>query len=822
MKRILLSLLLLSCSMLLAQTPLYQFNFDGNVNNTGTGSVTTPFSSSSTYVADRNGVANGALNGQATGGLSAAVCPNLPLGNAARTLAFWVRFPGASNQPIQTRVVAWGNNAAAQAFGIDMPTATAINYYTWGTANDYQFSASPSTTQWVHIAFTYDGTTLKRYFNGILLSSQTLAINTVAPGGVNKLCLGRYAGDIAGGFSSFYMDDLRVYGTALNNSQIAVLAGYTLPSISNLTATAITNGTATISYGVNSNAVTGATVDSAMLFGTSPTSLATYLPSSATDNHSATTINKSFNMTSLQPNTTYYYKVEATNTVGSTASPVQSFTTQGNPGTPPTVSNLFTSNVGITSFRLNYDVNANGSATSTLVEYGTGFITNPDGSVTGCNATGTATNACFVDITGLPPGADVWYRVRATSAGGVVNTNAGLVSLQDSYVLNSYLPSNVTSTSGTIDVNLNANGYSGVMEVYYNAGTTFDSNTAVMGYSGLFPATQNGILPVTLSGLTPNTTYSFRIGVAGDGGSIYQEVNSSFTTQFAGSAQPIYHFPFNGSINSVDNLVSLQDIGGSPVTYTSNGVTANNAVLFSANGNSDLQATLPNLPQGNTPRTVLVRAQIPAASNPSTRHQIFTWGSGQSLQAYGYMASLSNTDNLNYFWGSSDLTVAANIAGGTWYNFAFTYDCVNAKAYVDGNLIATSPSLTLNTQGTLFKMGEAALAGGGNFSQAIIDDLKIFNVALTPSQIQSFNSQLSQADFSTSLAFTIAPNPIQDTFEIQTEEIVESVAIFTLQGQLVKEVTTKQVDISDLNTGLYLVQISTNSGAKGIQKVSKK
>jgi len=77
---------------------------------------------------------------------------------------------------------------------------------------------------WVHLAATYDGSTIKLYVNGLLDSSKA-AILTIA---TNTLPLG-IGGQSDGQFPLLgAMDEVRVYGRALSASEIQTLANATL------------------------------------------------------------------------------------------------------------------------------------------------------------------------------------------------------------------------------------------------------------------------------------------------------------------------------------------------------------------------------------------------------------------------------------------------------------------------------------------------------------------------------------------------------------------------------------------------------------------
>ncbi len=71
----------------------------------------------------------------------------------------------------------------------------------------------------------------------------------------------------------------------------------------------------------------------------------------------------------------------------------------------------------------------------------------------------------------------------------------------------------------------------------------------------------------------------------------------------------------------------------------------------------------------------------------------------------------------------------------------------------------------------------------------------------------------------------IFPNPVNNVLNIQSNVSIDKVEIFDLLGQRIKELNlgsnTNTVDLSDLNDGMYLIQISIN-GKESTYKVLKK
>ena len=72
----------------------------------------------------------------------------------------------------------------------------------------------------------------------------------------------------------------------------------------------------------------------------------------------------------------------------------------------------------------------------------------------------------------------------------------------------------------------------------------------------------------------------------------------------------------------------------------------------------------------------------------------------------------------------------------------------------------------------------------------------------------------------TQISFTIYPNPVQDILNIEPQLPLETVEIYNLQGQLISESSKSRVDVSQLNAGLYFLQVIID-GKKATKKFIK-
>ena len=71
--------------------------------------------------------------------------------------------------------------------------------------------------QWKHLTLTYDGTNLKQFVNGVLISTKAVS-NSFTATNANDLYIGKM-----GCWSYFFngfLDDLRIYNRALSNTEV--------------------------------------------------------------------------------------------------------------------------------------------------------------------------------------------------------------------------------------------------------------------------------------------------------------------------------------------------------------------------------------------------------------------------------------------------------------------------------------------------------------------------------------------------------------------------------------------------------------------------
>lgn len=418
---------------------------------------------------------------------------------------------------------------------------------------------------------------------------------------------------------------------------------------------------------------------------------------------------RTFNVTGLNANTTYYYILwgqKATMCGGaSTMSTVYSFTTLNN--ALPTISNIYHSqNNSATTATINYSLNANNANTTSILKYGTssGALSSQ---VTGSAVTGNVSRASSAVLTGLTSGVTYFYQVEATNSVGTVTST-----------INSFV---------------------------------FGASPAIAEYN--FDNTYNNVL-----GNTPFST--------------------------------------SGSFAFDRNNI------------------ANKALQLSAG----TEAAILNLPLGNAARTVSI--WVSGFLTTSAWNSIFNYGSGTINNSCELTKSYA--DNKLYLSGYSNDISKVYTAPGAWTHYVATYQPDGtAKIYINGTLFHSGNLPGWNTVNSVFRIGKTI--NGMYTTQIIVDDLKIYGYALSDTEIANLyanNSLLSSQDFTrNNLKASIFPNPASNNFTIEMENEIKSVEIYSLQGQKVSTSFAKNVNISALSKGVYVVRIEDENNAVTTQKL---
>lgn len=359
-----------------------------------------------------------------------------------------------------------------------------------------------------------------------------------------------------------------------------------------------------------------------------------------------------------------------------------------------------------------------------------------------------------------------------------------------------------SATSSAINYSINANGASSTATSVINYGTS-STNLNLQVIGGNATGTNASTHATSLTGLVAGTTYFYQVVATNSFGTTSSSI-MSFSQADPMAAIAEYNFD-----NSYDNISGNTPFNaGANITFVANRVGATQKAIR-CNGTTSV-ASIANLPTGNAARSISVWAIIPIQS---TDTRICYYGALSSNQSYGISVQGNNLLNFGY---ANDLSaVGSGFSGNVWAHIVTTFDGTTAKIYRDGIEVASGNKSAWNTPNSAFTIG-------GNYDIAV-DDLKIYNRVLTQAEITNLytnNSILASENFtSNTLKATIYPNPTSDNFSIEMENEVKSVEIYSLQGQKVVTSTSKDVNVSSLSKGMYLVRIEDSNNAVSTQKL---
>lgn len=278
---------------------------------------------------------------------------------------------------------------------------------------------------------------------------------------------------------------------------------------------------------------------------------------------------------------------------------------------------------------------------------------------------------------------------------------------------------------------------------------------------------------------------------------------------------PIQEFTFNGTLINTKNTTSF--LGANNFVADRNGV-ANSAQRLV---NKGMEAVLPDLPQDNKARTVTIWVKLNDIAKAN-----YLWGYGTAFNAQ-YCGLLqqgtasSNSDLSLAGWGASnDVIVSTSLLKNTWYQYSITFDGTVSKIYRDGQLLRSVSGINRSTKGTIFRLGEINTTVGIN---ADIDDLKIYNVAMTEEQIlEEYN--ISKPAIVVAESVVSKPKKNMETVKVglktvptnalitgDVNEVTKNVEVYS-QGQ--KVVGDNAKNINDLPEGTYLLKITNNPSNK--------
>jgi len=400
---------------------------------------------------------------------------------------------------------------------------------------------------------------------------------------------------------------------------------------------------------------------------------------------------------------------------------------------------------------------------------------------------------------------------------------------------------NITVLSGDLNDNDNAS-------VVYNNGLRGDNVFHVITLKGSLA----GIVidGFTISGGNANGSYSYTSGANSyddtRGGaicaitdnvtnySIYAEFKNCILEKNTGSDVGVYSqftllsnsyisvnfesciFRNNQSSGSFSNIF-LQGRGSNTLnqrvsSYFTNCLFHNNVSNGSASQGASCIVTYQNTTAGGSYTTAysgMTNCTFTNNTGPSGHAVSIIYGSNTTI-VNSILYNNGNTTPLYIFPSSgSILPTGSNniIQGGTLGGTNVDPLFVSSS---DFHLTSTSPAINAGNNSYL-----------GSISADLDGNARIVNTTVDLG-VYEFDAALSNSSFTSFNEFTVYPNPTSGILNINLDEEIEKIDIYSLLGRKVETSINTQMDISNLANGIYLLSIETKNGKIGTKRIVKK
>ncbi len=481
------------------------------------------------------------------------------------------------------------------------------------------------------------------------------------------------------------------------------------------------------------------------------------------------TTSTSYSLTGLSPETSYSVAVRAKDAAGNESGEAStSFTTGAfvDSEAPTQPTNLSSSNETTTSADITWTASTDNVGV-------TGYNVYVGGSLDGTTA------STSYSLTGLDPATTYSVAVEATDAAENTSTQASI----DVTTLS---PPDEEAPSAPTDVAA-SNVTDSSADITWTAST---DNVGVTGYDVYVDGELDGSTTSTsysLSGLSPETSYSVGVRAKDAAGNESVEGSTSFTT--------------NQTQNCQEQLIDSEDFESGWGIWNDGGSDARRSSRDSQYANSGVFSVRL---RDNTSTSVMFTDNLDLS------------GFEELQVAFTYVARSMDNPNEDFF-----LEISTD--GGSSYSIVEEWnqgdEFVNGPRYFEQ--VSFAGTFTSNTR-LRFRCDAS-----GNSDWIYIDDVEISGCG--PSTAAPIQNSSSDFNFSSTVEdededeeIILYPNPVVETLNISNLPADARVQIFNFGGQLIMDKKSKdQIDLGGLQEGLYFVRI-IHDGEVSSYTISKK
>ncbi|MDV7185700.1 LamG-like jellyroll fold domain-containing protein [Lutibacter sp. TH_r2] len=361
---------------------------------------------------------------------------------------------------------------------------------------------------------------------------------------------------------------------------------------------------------------------------------------------------------------------------------------------------------------------------------------------------------------------------------------------------------------------------------------TIRTNTEILG-------TFNKCLTGNENGLVLNWKFEEGSGTStaddsgnGNTGTLYNMDNTNWVSGY--SCYPIElvaYYPFNGNANDESGNENHGTVNGATLTTDRFGNTDN---AYSFDG-IDNFIQVPNSNSLDISNSDLTISMWLYNDNPLTDSSWKGISKGGYDTHTGYELIFTNNPSnsngkLGFNIGSSGYNVSSfNTYSDQWIMLTGTYENGVRKVYINGIEQTTTPQGgdTLDSSTSDLYIGKRApLNNFIGFVKGKMDDIRIFNKALTASEILNFytNNSLNveKKTSTTKSIFFIHKNTLHFK-SIQNLNDIKSIEVYNLLGQKVFKTSKieEEIKLENLRIGIYIAKVNTENGYQTLKFINR-
>ena len=175
-----------------------------------------------------------------------------------------------------------------------------------------------------------------------------------------------------------------------------------------------------------------------------------------------------------------------------------------------------------------------------------------------------------------------------------------------------------------------------------------------------------------------------------------------------------------------------------------------------------------------------------------------------------FQIRITSAKKLEAVVNGSTLTFDTVLNLSQWYNIGATYDSKNLKLYLNGVLVATKPLIgVINNDVSLLTLGKDPSTNTKYF-KGKIDEVRVFNVALTDSQLQRMVYQEIQNTSSQIRGIIVPKNIATSPDSLPFANLLRYYRMDTYKDDIIDDLTTTATDLTGTkiynNKNIYIQQ----------------